>query len=139
MNEIARVGRQPGLVSRLLDYDAELFSFVDVGWQIPLIQLLRLPNIGAALQCPVKQRLYGGGGKYGCALPLLRPEINPGSSYVLLDIRSGNVVGYEGKIGIGQTANMRRIRSTGSFPLMFLTGGPRSATSHTLNAEVRED
>jgi hypothetical protein len=88
MNEIARVGRQPGLVSRFLDYDPEPFSFADVVWQMPLIQLLRLPNIGAALQCPVQQRLYSGGGKYGCALPLLRPEINPSCSYVLLDIRS---------------------------------------------------
>jgi hypothetical protein len=118
MNEIARVRRQTRLGSRRLDYDPELLSLVDVICQMQLIQLLRLLNIGAALQRPEQQRLYSGGGKYGCTLPLLRPEINPSSSYVLLDIRSRSIVGNEGKIGIGrwvssgQTASMRRIRST---------------------------
>jgi hypothetical protein len=54
MNEIARVGRQPGLVSCRLDYDPALLSLVDVFSQMLLIQLLRLPNTGAALQCPVQ-------------------------------------------------------------------------------------
>jgi hypothetical protein len=57
MNEIARISRQPCLVSRCLDYDSKPFSFGDVFCQMLLIQSLRLLHVGTALQRPEQQRL----------------------------------------------------------------------------------
>jgi len=96
MNEIARIGGQPGLVSRSLTYDPEAFGLVDIISQMLLIQLLRMTNVGARPQQPEQNRLYGGSGKYGCTLPFLGPEIDPRCSDVLLNIRPGSAVMYEG-------------------------------------------